>query len=77
MKLVWLPGNLQTLQSGFNIWEFHEYRFVGNTFVIEDEADTPHNWREALILFTGKVVQNDLGLGFGTHDEMMENVMGI
>lgn len=41
--------------------------------IVKHEADAPDSRREADVLSTGQVVQNNLGLGLGGHAELRSN----
>lgn len=59
--------NSQPFQCRLNIWKFKKYSLVRDTFIIKQEADAPDGRREADVLGTSQVVQNNLGLGLGSH----------
>lgn len=59
--------NLQCFQCMFDIRKFEEYGPVRDLFIVEQEADTPHYWREADVLGAGQVVKHNLGIGLGGH----------
>ena len=41
--------------------------------VIKHEADAPDNRREADVLGAGQIIQNNLGLGLGSHVVLRSN----
>ena len=45
--------------------------------IVKHKADAPDNRREADVLGTGQVVQNDLGLGLGSHFVLRSNEESI
>ena len=59
--------NSQSFQRRFNVRKLKENSIVRNIFIVEHEANAPDNGREADVLSTGQVVQNDIGFGVGGH----------
>lgn len=45
--------------------------------IVKHEADAPDGWREADVLGAGQVVQNNLGLGLGSHVVLRFNTDSI
>lgn len=67
----------QDLQRGPDIWKFEEGGPVRDALVVGHTADTPDNGREADVLGTGQVVQNNFVLSFGGHVALHNNPVPI
>ena len=65
---------LQFLRCRLNVREFEEDGRVRDMLVIEHEADAPDSGREADVLGTGQVVQDNLRLSLGGHVELQIEV---
>lgn len=55
----------QLFQSRLNVGELEEDGTVRDPLVVQHKTDTPDDGREADVLDTRQVVQDDLGLGLG------------
>jgi hypothetical protein len=65
--------NSQSFQRGLNIRKFEKDGPVRDMLIVKHEADAPDNRREADVLGTGQVVQNNLRLGLGGHVVLRSN----
>lgn len=63
----------QPFQRGLNVRKFEKDGPVRDMLIIKHEADAPNNGREADVLDTGQVIQDNFGLNLGGHAVLRSN----
>lgn len=68
---------LQLLQAGLNIRKFEEDCCVRDTFVVEHEADSPDDRREAHILGASQIIENNFWFEIVGHLALVSDVSSV
>lgn len=66
-KVKETEDNSQSFERRLNIRKFEKDGPVRDLLIVKHDADAPDNRREADVLGTGQVVQDNLRLGLGGH----------